>query len=51
MKPDNAEESFKCNRCGYTFSRGLSREKKCPSCGFTCTVDSCQSLGVSNEEY
>lgn len=51
MKPDNAEISFKCGSCGHTFSRNAKKEMDCPSCGFTCTDDSCESLGASNEDY
>ncbi len=51
IKPDNAEESFKCAKCGYSFSRGTQRQKKCPSCGFVCTVETCPSIGASNEGY
>lgn len=51
MIPENAEESFKCSKCGLLFSRGRENSKKCPVCGHLCTLNTCSSLGASNEEY
>jgi len=51
LKPDNAEVSFKCKRCGITFSKGSLTQKQCPSCSFNCTESSCKTLGSSNEGY
>lgn len=49
--PDNAEASFKCQLCGNMFSRGKERIKRCPKCGYTCSIETCQTLGASNEDY
>jgi len=50
-KPDNTEASFKCQLCGTMFSRGKEKIKGCPQCGYTCSVDTCPTLGASNEDY
>lgn len=49
--PDNAEETFKCTRCGHMFGREGREKASCPQCGFVCTTESCPVVGASNEEY
>ncbi|MDI6872573.1 MAG: hypothetical protein QME79_14715 [Bacillota bacterium] len=49
--PDNAEETFKCARCGHMFASEGRREAACPQCGFVCTAQTCAVVGASNEGY
>ncbi|MGE5553866.1 MAG: hypothetical protein ACM3XZ_08105 [Betaproteobacteria bacterium] len=49
--PDNAEEAFKCARCGHMFGKEGRTQAACPRCGFVCSEQTCPSVGASNEEY
>lgn len=51
LKPDNTQESFKCNMCGNTFARDGNSVQKCPVCGSSCSLETCPSYGASNEGY
>lgn len=47
---DNASSSYKCSKCGATFS--ISEEESiCPVCGFNCSHGGCQIVDASDEGY
>jgi|GEM_PF-617141 len=48
---DNAPLSFRCSRCGNTFSVEPERNAICPVCGFNCNAGGCQMLEASDEGY
>lgn len=49
--PDNAEENFKCARCGHMFGKEGQEKATCPMCGHVCDERTCAVVGASNEEY
>ncbi len=46
-----SEESYKCAQCGTSFPVGDATQAKCPTCGKTCTRDTCQVVVTSNQGY
>jgi len=47
---DNVSASFKCSKCGATFS--LAEEgSTCPVCGFNCSHEACRKVDASDEGY
>ncbi|GAW91217.1 hypothetical protein [Calderihabitans maritimus] len=48
---DNAEDSFKCARCGNTFPIYGNSPARCPICGFQCTAETCSPVDASDEGY
>jgi len=49
--PDNAENGYKCSRCGGMFGSHAGEVVRCPFCGMLCEEISCRVVDFSNEEY
>jgi hypothetical protein len=47
----SSEESYKCSNCGTSFPVGEGTQAKCPTCGKTCTRETCQVVVTSNQGY
>lgn len=51
MGADNAPLSYRCGRCGNTFTVSPGSTSICPVCGFNCGPDKCQRLETSDQGY
>ncbi len=47
----SSEESYKCRNCGRSFPVGDGTQAACPTCGQTCTRETCQVVVTSNQGY
>ena len=50
-QPENASPSFKCANCGVMFSLAEYTSGECPICGYHCSVENCNVVDASDEEY
>lgn len=48
---DNAEEGYRCNRCGGMFSSYHDNIVRCPFCSMICDEVKCRVIETNNEEY
>lgn len=50
-QPDNAEQGYKCSRCGGMFANHDEEQVKCPFCAMLCDAATCKVITTSNEDY